>query len=318
MTETNALNDVGAPVRPSPRQLFDLAERFIRPGDRADAKHDFLNVFQMCVKDVSSYITTDIRRANILVVGCGFHYPDVILWSNSAEEVTGVDVRTVFWRNGRSMLYTNLRSKGRGPARAIVETFYLRRGYPSYYRKLRRVSRLQIDARCQDLVSYNGVSLPFSDGSFDVVCSNAVLEHVADLRALSQEMGRVTKTGGICHHLWHNYYSLSGGHVRPHLARSKPWGHLLGDQETSRTLRFSGTFLNRMMSSEIVESLSQSFAPLLSVPVDDEHRKMGIDPGFRYEGDELLTPELKAMLSEYPREVLLTRAYLFIGRKTAR
>ncbi len=41
-----------------------------------------------------------------------------------------------------------------------------------------------------------GERLPFADGSFDLVFSHEVLEHVADDRACAVEMARVTRPGG--------------------------------------------------------------------------------------------------------------------------
>jgi SAM-dependent methyltransferase len=48
---------------------------------------------------------------------------------------------------------------------------------------------------------YDGRNIPFSDGSFDVVFSSNVLEHVLDLPYLQAEMKRVLKPGGYCVHL---------------------------------------------------------------------------------------------------------------------
>jgi len=48
---------------------------------------------------------------------------------------------------------------------------------------------------------YDGRNIPFPDGSFDVVFSSNVLEHVLDLSYLQAEMKRVLKPGGYCVHL---------------------------------------------------------------------------------------------------------------------
>jgi len=48
---------------------------------------------------------------------------------------------------------------------------------------------------------YDGRNIPFPDGSFDVVFSSNVLEHVLDLPYLQAEMKRVLKPGGYCVHL---------------------------------------------------------------------------------------------------------------------
>jgi len=315
------LNDLGTRTdsarrgRPTPRQLLDIVKRFANPSDRSNARHDFCNVFQTSRSDISKYLPVDINQAKVLVLGCGYHYPDVALWSTVAAQAVGVDLHEVFWRNGLLMLYDSLRRSGQSRLRSLMESVYKRRGYASYYRKLSKISEFDLDFRHQDLVAYDGERLPFSDASFDVVCSNAVLEHVSDLPKVSRELNRVTKERGINYHLWHNYCALSGGHVRDHLAKSRPWGHLLGDEEVGRYLELSGTFLNKMQPEEITKVLSESFAPLAVMQVDAEHRKKGADPGFRYEGEDLLTPEVESRLLPYSREVILTRAYLFIGKR---
>jgi SAM-dependent methyltransferase len=315
------MNDVGTRSdstrrgRPTPRQLLDIVKRFVNPGDRSNARHDFCNVFRTCRSDISKYLPVDIMQAKVLVLGCGYHYPDVALWSKVAAQAVGVDIREVFWRNGQHMLYDSLRRSGQSKLRSLAESVYKRRGYASYFRKLSRMSEFDLDFRHQDLVAYDGARLPFADASFDVVCSNAVLEHVSDLAKVSRELNRVTKKGGINYHLWHNYYALSGGHVRNHLAISRPWGHLLGDKEVERYLELSGTSLNKLQPGEITKVLSESFAPLAVMQVDAEHRKKGSGTGFKYEGEDLLTREIENRLQGCSREVLLTRAYLFIGQR---
>lgn len=48
---------------------------------------------------------------------------------------------------------------------------------------------------------YDGRNIPFPDGSFDVVFSSNVLEHVLDLPQLQTEIKRVLKPNGCCVHL---------------------------------------------------------------------------------------------------------------------
>ena len=73
----------------------------------------------------------------------------------------------------------------------------------------------------------SGTALPFADGSFDVVYSSNVLEHVADPWTMADEMVRVTRAGGtvICSYtLW---WGPWGGH------ETAPW-HLLGGDFAAR------------------------------------------------------------------------------------
>src|SRR3974377_2081148 len=53
-------------------------------------------------------------------------------------------------------------------------------------------------------------SLPFADGSFDVVTANMVLEHVEDPSALLAEVGRVLRPKGMfAFHTPNKYYPTS-------------------------------------------------------------------------------------------------------------
>ena len=54
----------------------------------------------------------------------------------------------------------------------------------------------QAAARLPDIVVAPAEALPFAQGSFDVVFSHEVIEHVADDRAAAAEMVRVTAAGG--------------------------------------------------------------------------------------------------------------------------
>ncbi|TAN57609.1 MAG: class I SAM-dependent methyltransferase [Magnetospirillum sp.] len=49
--------------------------------------------------------------------------------------------------------------------------------------------------------AYDGVNIPFSDGSFDVVFSSSVLEHIADLCKTEREIARVLDDTGVAIHI---------------------------------------------------------------------------------------------------------------------
>lgn len=52
-----------------------------------------------------------------------------------------------------------------------------------------------------DVDVYDGKKIPFGDGTFDVVFSSNVLEHVAHIREFQQEIQRVLKPGGCALHI---------------------------------------------------------------------------------------------------------------------
>ncbi len=57
--------------------------------------------------------------------------------------------------------------------------------------------RDDVAARAGEIALYDGVTLPFPDGSFDVVYSMLVFQHVRDINRSFSELGRVLAPGGL-------------------------------------------------------------------------------------------------------------------------
>jgi SAM-dependent methyltransferase len=55
--------------------------------------------------------------------------------------------------------------------------------------------------------------LPFADDSFDLIISNMVLEHVADLEYTAAEFDRILKPGGVMRHHFPSRAVLREGHI---------------------------------------------------------------------------------------------------------
>jgi len=274
---------------------------------RANAEHDCRNVFLRSRRDIEGLLAVPLKEAAILVLGCGYAYPDVILFSEVAQRVVGLDVADAFYRDGFMGAYRAGRARRSAPM-AALRAAVLSHRYRRYYTHFRRSADIMIDHRRYDVRSYDGLHMPFADGTFDAVISNAVLEHVSDLDQMVAEAHRVTKAAGVSYHHWHNYYSLTGGHLPVSSARAEPWGHVRGLHEVQSDL-------NRLKPEEIERSFARLFDVAGVYPADWKHRRKGIDPDFAYEGRELLTERFRRELSPYPDELLLTSAYLIIGRK---
>jgi len=69
-----------------------------------------------------------------------------------------------------------------------------------------RVSALDVNTsmhratRVFDVVEYDGAHIPFPDGSFDIIFSSNLLEHIRDLPSFLAETRRVLKPNGYCIH----------------------------------------------------------------------------------------------------------------------
>ncbi len=82
----------------------------------------------------------------------------------------------------------------------------------------------------------DGMALPFAGGTFDLVLSHAVIEHVPDARLYLQECRRVLKTGGRCYLSTAPYLSFAGAHL-PRLRIPVPLHLLLGRAVAFRIFR---------------------------------------------------------------------------------
>jgi SAM-dependent methyltransferase len=83
----------------------------------------------------------------------------------------------------------------------------------------------------------DGMALPFADGTFDLVLSHAVIEHVADAPAYLRECARVLAPGGHVYLSTAPYLSFAGAHL-PRLKVPVPLHLLAGRRAAFATFRF--------------------------------------------------------------------------------
>lgn len=278
------------------------------PDVREQARHDYEEAFPTSRGDLVAMLDRPLSQASVLILGCGYNYPDVVLYTPIAGRVVGLDVQGAFYRDGIGATLRAQVASGRNPLQGAVHAAALVWKYHRYFLSLEEIAGVRIEHERYALASYDGRHMPFDDGAFDIVMSNAVLEHVEDLDSLFREARRVTRPDGIAYHLWHNFYSFSGGHVPEARAARHPWGHLRGAGGTH-------VFLNRATPSDIAGCFARHFSVTAQYAVDVAHRKQGVDPGFTYERQDLLSADLQAEFRDYPPDILLTRAYLVVGRK---
>jgi hypothetical protein len=132
-----------------------------------------------------------INNASILILGCDYHYPEVILFSRVFKHVIGLDIIGAFYKDGIAKTWIDMKERG-GAFKALLKAM-LRRVYASlYYHYLGRMLRVLVEPQRYFVISYDGVKMPFRDESFDIVFSNAVLEHIE----LSQKYGELQREEG--------------------------------------------------------------------------------------------------------------------------
>ena len=139
-----------------------------------------------------------VIRGRVLDAGCGGGGMPLSL-AEHADEVVGIDPIDRF-----------------GQAGAVL----------ARERGLRRLHFLQAD----------GMALPFAQGTFDLVLSHAVIEHVADAPLYLRECRRVLKEDGRVFLSTAPYLSFAGAHL-PRLRVPVPLHLLLGRNIAFRTFR---------------------------------------------------------------------------------
>lgn len=82
----------------------------------------------------------------------------------------------------------------------------------------------------------DGMALPFRSGSFDLVLSHAVIEHVADAPLYLRECARVLAPGGYAYLSTSPYLSFAGAHL-PRLKVPVPLHLLIGRRAAFATFR---------------------------------------------------------------------------------
>jgi hypothetical protein len=133
---------------------------------------------------------------------------------------------------------------------------------------------------------------------------------VDDVPKFAKEVERLLESGGYFYGIIHNYFSLSGGHNLDWAfadenppADVPPWDHL-------RENRFpTWAFINRLKPEQYKDAFTEHLEVVSFEGVGINH-----DIG-ELEGERFLTPEIEAELKEYPRDLLLTRAWRIVCKK---
>jgi SAM-dependent methyltransferase len=276
------------------------------------AEHDVRNVYEKAIRDLKQFGFSGIKGKKVLDLGCGQRFTFSLQCVADGAEVTALDLN--YMKPDFLPLAFCRLVKYNGIKRALKSL--VRRVFwdDKYYQALEasagkplRPYQRNINFIVADPISAN---YPLPDASFALIASNAVLEHVDDVPKFAKEVERLLESGGYFYGIIHNYFSLSGGHnldwafadEKPP-ADVPPWDHL-------RENRFpTWAFINRLKPEQYKDAFTEHLEVVSFEGVGINH-----DIG-ELEGERFLTPEIEAELKEYPRDLLLTRAWRIVCKK---
>ena len=276
------------------------------------AEHDVHNVFEKAIRDLKQCGFDDISGKRILDLGCGQRYPFALQCAANDAKVTALDVNYIkpdflplaFYR---TIKHNCVKRAAKSAFRRVLWDNDYYHALETSAAKPLRPHQSRIDFIVSDTTS---ASYPLPSNSFDLIASNAVLEHVADVPKFSAEVARLLDSAGYFYAIIHNFYSLSGGHnlewAFPDEYPSSnvpPWDHL-------RENRFPAwTYLNRCSPEQFKEAFAKHLQVLHleGVGINHDHGEL--------EGERFLTAEIAAELKSYPRDLLLTRSWCMICKE---
>ncbi len=192
------------------RQLF----AYHRKWTSRFAEHDVHNVFEKAVRDLEAEGMTGLPGKRVLDLGCGALFPVALQFAASGATVTAMDVRYVRPDFLPLAIVRAFSHDGVKPAAKLM----IRRVFfgSRYYGALEGAAGKQLRAHRSEIAFSTadpaGGEYPLPSGSFDLIASNAVLEHVPDVPKFAREVKRLLVPGGYFYAIIHNFYSLSGGH----------------------------------------------------------------------------------------------------------
>jgi SAM-dependent methyltransferase len=126
-------------------------------------------------------------------------------YRRTADDAARLGHPSYVWRAGQERRLAMVRQWARLDGAAILDAGCGVGMYTEQFRRFSdRVIGVEIDlavarrarSRIPGIVVAPAEALPFADGSFDVLFSHEVIEHVADDRLAAAEMVRVTSSGG--------------------------------------------------------------------------------------------------------------------------
>ena len=277
------------------------------------ASHDLNHVFNQTMFDLKEILKTyELCDKEVLDLGCGQRYPFSLLCSLNNANVTALDIDYIKPGNIFLIFFRILYYNG---IKRVIKTIFRKIFLDTkYYTILTKQSQKTINTykRKINFILYdpNSGEYPLDSSTFDLITSNAVLEHVNDVDQFAKELYRLLKNDGVFYGIIHNYYSISGGHnlewAFPDTKPSStipPWDHLLDNKFPTFV------YLNKLKPEEYKQIFSKYFDILFFNGCGLNHIEG------EFEGLSYYKNSLDERLKKYSKELLTTRAYKIIIKK---
>jgi len=230
--------------------------------------------------DIAPYLEEN-PPLRVLDLANGYLRPQYVLLKGAGHQVYGIDIANRPQRGWANTAY------------GVARWFYTR-----------KLGLTASSNGSENLVCGDVAVLPFLDNSFHLVTSIAAFEHFERVVDVVTEIRRILRPGGVAWVCIHLFTSPSGGHnlslteipLRNIPPRIDVWDHL-----RKRQLPFHVS-LNEWRQSQYLEAFARHFEILK-------------DYCAIREGEEFLTPQIRAELSDYSRDELTCGAYVILARK---
>jgi len=213
------------------RELLVYHSRF----GRRFAEHDCYNVFEKAMRDLRAVGFGKLQGKRVLDLGCGQRYPFALQCAASGAVVTALDIDYIKPDFLPLAFYRTVQHNGfKRAVKSALRRLIFDKGYYDALERAAGKPLRSFQSRITFVVADpEDAHYPLSSDSFDLIVSNAVVEHVADVPRFAGEIWRLLTAGGYFYAIIHNFYSLSGGHnlewafPDEHPSRKvPPWDHL--------------------------------------------------------------------------------------------
>ena len=160
-----------------------------------------------------------VEGADVLDIGCGMGIETLLTGLEPVRSVVGVDLTIALLEEGEQA----------DRARRLGQAVLAGRGVADELGDV-------LDQRPIRFAVMDATALGFADASFDVLCTDASLEHLRPLPVVLTEMARVVRPGGLLVHAIDPYFWMKGCHRRGVL--DLPWAHArLGGEDLWRFVK---------------------------------------------------------------------------------